>query len=127
MMNMSTPIVNSFEKDNQRFIQIKFSVDEGDERLSQESREDLIKQFKTSKIPLFINGSSGKDKAFLWKQISGYYTDATLSPDMRSITATAKLNKHHEDINQFWDYLQNKMPLFMNVNFLPTSYQVVQE
>ncbi len=56
MLNMSIPITNFYEKDNQKFIEIEVSVVDGDERLSVESTGDCILHRRRMMRVRYING-----------------------------------------------------------------------
>lgn len=110
----------------QRFISVIVSglkSDKQDEMMSQEAIDDMIVQYKSGNLPMFadhgLNPVTGKVGTYTWKGIMGVWTNAVQEGD--NLKATLRLNDAHEDADQFFKYIQNKMPVGFSIGGNPVS------
>jgi hypothetical protein len=118
-------VKNFYEKDNQRFIEIEIPVVEKSEKLEFSARVDMVEQFKSEEIPLFIQRS--EKNPYGWRDVFGKWVDGRLSADNKVITAVCRLNQSHPDHELFWNYLKNKMPVGFSLGFIPTTFYYLEE
>ena len=111
---------------SQRFISVIVSglkTDKQDEMMSQEGIDDMITQYKSGSIPFFsdhgLNPVTGDPGTYTWKGIMGVWTDAVQEGD--HLKATLRLNEAHPDADQFYKYIENKMPVGFSIAGNPVS------
>jgi len=114
------------DKVKQRFISVIVSglkSDKQDEMMSQEAIDDMILQYKSATIPFFsdhgLNPVTGEGGTYPWKGIMGVWVDA--KQEGEHLKATLRLNEAHPDANQFYKYIQNKMPVGFSIGGNPVS------
>ncbi len=106
----------TIEKGKHRFVEVVVSGldnDRENERMSQEAVDDMIKQFKTSSIPFFADHgrdpNTGEPNVYSWKGMMGVWTDAF--QEGNHLKAVVRLNNAHPDVELFWKFLQEGMPI----------------
>jgi len=114
------------EKAKQRFIEVTVSglkEDRDGEMISQEAIDDMIMQFKSGTIGFFpdhgFHEPTGEKNAYLWKQMMGVWVDAKQEND--HLLAVVRLNKSHPDQEQFWNYINEGMPIGFSIGGKPEA------
>lgn len=140
--NFITPITNMWEEDvteetikksgilmekgKHKFVEVVVSGldnDRQDERMSQEGIDDMIKQFKSGSIPFFADHGrdavTGQDNVYSWKGMMGVWADA--HQDGNHLKAVVRLNNAHPDVDTFWKFLKEGMPVGFSIGGTPVD------
>lgn len=94
--------------------------DRDGEVMDQMAVDDMIRQFKSGKIPLFPDHGRSEttgERTYSWKQIMGVWVDARQEGD--NLVAVARLNQAHPDAELLKSYLKNKMPVGFSIGGRP--------
>ena len=116
----------TIEKGKHKFVEVIVSGldnDRENERMSQEAIDDMIKQFKTGSIPFFADHgrdpSTGQPNVYSWKGMMGVWTDAF--QEGNHLKAVVRLNNSHPDVEMFWKFLQEGMPIGFSIGGSPVD------
>jgi len=118
MINASVPISRHYEKDGKRFLEITLQTKEGDEEISFEAIQDLISQFSSGSLPFMIREND--NQIISWKEIAGKYVNAELQG--KELIATIELNQDNKNSDEFFQYLQNDIPLYVELGIQTGEY-----
>ena len=112
------------EKGTHKFVEVVVSGldnDRQNERMSQEGIDDMIKQFKSGSIPFFADHGrdavTGQDNVYSWKGMMGVWADA--HQEGNHLKAVVRLNNAHPDVDMFWKFLQEGMPVGFSIGGTP--------
>jgi len=116
----------TIEKGKHKFVEVIVSGldnDRENERMSQEGIDDMIKQFKTGSIPFFADHgrdpNTGQSNVYSWKGMMGVWTDAF--QEGNHLKAVVRLNNSHPDVEMFWKFLQEGMPIGFSIGGSPVD------
>jgi len=115
-MEATIPITHHYEQDGKRYLEVTIQTKEEDEELSFECVQDMISQFQSKHLPFFIR----EDQSLKWKNIAGKYVNAELRG--KELIATIELNPDNKDTDEFFQYLENDMPLYVGLGIGEGEY-----
>ena len=122
----------TIEKGKHKFVEVVVSGLESDrenERMSQEAIDDMIKQYKSGTIPFFSDhgrdSKTGEGFVYSWKGMMGVWVDA--KQEGNHLKAVVRLNNSHPDVDQFWNYIQDGMPIGFSIGGTPEGPPTMED
>jgi len=120
----------TIEKGKHKFVEVVVSGLENDrqnEMMSQEAIDDMIKQYKSGTIPFFADhGREGSQEGvYPWSGMMGVWVDA--KQEGNHLKAVVRLNNAHPDVEKFWNFIQEGMPIGFSIGGEPEGPPEMKE